>query len=332
MSVFENTGLLNAVATEALRRYPFGADDEAWLLQLSENATYLVVNSKTGSKDGVLRVGRPGYHTLEEYQSEMAWLRQINDYTPLLVANPLEATDGSNIQIVKGSDGKDYYCVICEFLEGSSPDENDEKNAVRQYEALGKTTAYLHRQTEIWNGTKRLKRCTWTYDTIIGDHAIWGPWRAMPDLTPEIEHDLDHCSHVIRKRLERYGRNDQNFGLIHADLRVSNLLVEGDQIKVIDFDDCGFGWHLHDLASALSFIETKPIVPDLVNAWLDGYRKVLPFTDTDFMEIDTFIMMRRMQLMAWIASHLDSDPVKELSVGFTEGTMELADRYLRLFG
>ncbi|HCH21835.1 MAG TPA: serine kinase, partial [Bifidobacterium sp.] len=91
MSVFENTGLFNAVATEALRRYPFGADDEARLLQLSENATYLVVNSKTGSKDGVLRVGRPGYHTLEEYQSEMAWLRQINDYTPLLVANPLEA-------------------------------------------------------------------------------------------------------------------------------------------------------------------------------------------------------------------------------------------------
>ena len=86
------------------------------------------------------------------------------------------------------------------------------------------------------------------------------------------------------------------------------------------------------MASALSFIETKPIVPDLVNAWLDGYRKVLPFTDTDFMEIDTFIMMRRMQLMAWIASHLDSDPVKDLSVGFTKGTMELADRYLRLFG
>ena len=131
MSIFANTGLFNDVATQALRRYPFGAADEARLLQLSENATYLVVNPETGSKDGVLRVGRPGYHTLEEYQGEMAWLRQINDYTPLLVANPLEAMDGSNIQIVKGPDGKDYYCVICEFLEGASPDENDEKNAVR---------------------------------------------------------------------------------------------------------------------------------------------------------------------------------------------------------
>lgn len=121
MSVFENTSLFNDVAVQALRRYPFGADDEVRLLQLSENATYLVVNHETGSKDGVLRVGRPGYHTLEEYQGEMAWLRQINDYTPLIVANPLETSDGANIQIVKGSDGKDYYCVICGFSKARHP-------------------------------------------------------------------------------------------------------------------------------------------------------------------------------------------------------------------
>lgn len=332
MSVFENTKLFDDVAAQAVARYPFGDEDRARILQYSENATYLVENPRTGAKDGVLRVGRPGYHTYEEYQSEMAWLRQINDYTPLIVANPIEAKDGSNIQVITGPDGRDYYCVICEFLTGTSPDENDEKNAVRQYRALGATTAYLHRQTEIWNGTKRLKRCEWTYDTIIGEHAIWGPWQAMPGLTREQTAELTHCSEIIRRRLERYGRNEQNFGLIHADLRIANLLVEGEQIKVIDFDDCGFGWHLHDLASALSFIETKEIVPDLVNAWLDGYREVLPFTDTDFMEIDTFIMMRRLQLMAWIAGHLDSDPVKDLSVGYIDGTMELADRYLRLFG
>ena len=139
-------------------------------------------------------------------------------------------------------------------------------------------------------------------------------------------------SGIIKKRLERYGKTEDNYGLIHADLRLANLLLEEDQIKVIDFDDCGFGWHLHDLASALSFIEEKPIVPKLVNAWLDGYKKVLPFTDTDFEEIDTFIMMRRMQLTAWLASHRESGPVAELSRGWMDGTIELAERYVRLFG
>ena len=49
-------------------------------------------------------------------------------------------------------------------------------------------------------------------------------------------------------------------------------------------------------------------------------------------KIDTFIMMRRLQLTAWLASHQESGPVAELSVGWMDGTMELAERYLRLFG
>ena len=331
MSVFENTNVFDDVAGEAIQAYPLSAGAHARLLQLSENATYLVEDAH-GAPEGILRVGRPGYHTLDEYRSEMAWLRQINDYTPLIVANPLRAADGSDIQIVHAGDGDDYFCVMYEFLTGTAPDENDEAAAVRQFRALGETTAYLHRQTEIWNGTRELTRWEWTYDTILGDGAIWGDWRAMPGLTDANIAEFSRCCDVIRRRLERYGRNEHNYGLIHADLRVANLLVEGEQIKVIDFDDCGFGWYLHDLASALSFIETKPIVPDLVNAWLDGYRKVMPFTDTDFLEIDTFIMMRRLQLMAWIGSHLDSDPVKELAEGYIDGTTELANRYLRLFG
>ena len=71
--------------------------------------------------------------------------------------------------------------------------------------------------------------------------------------------------------------------------------------------------------------------PIWVNAWLDGYRKVLPFTDTDFVEIDTFIL-RRIQMMAWMGSHQDSTPVQGYIQGYMEGTMNLVERYLRLFG
>ena len=57
---------------------------------------------ETGEKEGVLRISRPGYHTLDELNSEMKWLRQINDYTPLLVANPIKGLDGKNIQEITG--------------------------------------------------------------------------------------------------------------------------------------------------------------------------------------------------------------------------------------
>ena len=151
------------------------------------------------------------------------------------------------------------------------------------------------------------------------------------DTSVTIDDILNEVEKIIEKRLKRYGKTDTNYGLIHADLRHTNILIDGDQIKDIDFDDCGFGWHLHDLAAALSLVEEKPYVPKLVNAWLDGYKKVLPFTDTDFEEIDTFIMMRRLQFTAWLASHADSDPAKEVT-NWMEGTMQLAERYKRLFG
>lgn len=329
---FENTQLFDQIATDALEKYGWQDTDESKLIVLSENATYMVKNKNTGEKDGVLRISRPGYHTKSELNSEMKWLRQINEYTPLVVANPIKGVDGKNIQVVKGSDGEDYFCVICEYLPGKAPDENNEAKMVKQFSYLGETTAYLHRQTEIWNGTAKLDRMEWNFDTIIGEHAAWGRWQDFPEMTEEAEKLLDQVARIIKKRLQRYGKTENNYGLIHADLRLANLLLEDDQIKVIDFDDCGFGWHLHDLASALSFIEDKPIVPKLVNAWLDGYRKVLPFTDTDFEEIDTFIMMRRMQLTAWLASHKESGPVAELSEGWMDGTIELAERYIRLFG
>ena len=90
---FENVDLFDAVANASLEKYGWQDRCEAKLIVLSENATYMVKNKETGEKEGVLRISRPGYHTLDELNSEMKWLRQINDYTPLLVANPIKGLD-----------------------------------------------------------------------------------------------------------------------------------------------------------------------------------------------------------------------------------------------
>lgn len=323
--------LFDKVANSALSKYGWQETDEANLIVLSENATYIIKNKKTGEKDGVLRVSRPGYHTLSELNSEMMWLRQINDFTPLVVANPIAGLDGKNVQQVKGADGKIYFCVAFKFLSGENPDENDEKNLASQFEILGETTACLHLQTKNWAESKNLDRTEWNFENVIGEAAKWGDWRKFPDMTAENQNCLENVVKIIKKRLGNYGKNESNYGLIHADLRLSNLLFENGKIKLIDFDDCGFCWHLFDLACSLSFIETKPFVPELVASWISGYKKVLPFSDADFEEIPTFIMMRRLQLTAWLGSHHQSFPVPELKKGWLDGTMELAERYRKRF-
>ena len=44
--------------------------------------------------------------------------------------------------------------------------------------------------------------------------------------------------------------------------------------------------------------------------------------------IPTFVMLRRLKLTAWVASHAHADSAIAFTDGFTEGTARLAERYL----
>ena len=107
---------------------------------------------------------------------------------------------------------------------------------------------------------------------MVGPHAFWGSWRAAIGLTPAGVAIIEGALGVIDARLARYGSGPDRFGLVHADLHLANLLVHDTNLRIIDFDDCGFSWFMYDFATAVSFIEHQPNVPDLLSAWTAGYR------------------------------------------------------------
>ena len=115
---------------------------------------------------------------------------------------------------------------------------------------------------------------------------------------------------------------------MHADTRLANLLVHEGSTAVIDFDDAGFGWYLYDLGTAVSFFEHDPAVPSLIAAWLEGYRHVAELPAEDEAEIWTFIMFRRLLLVAWIGSHRAAPDAAALGEAYTADSCDLADRYL----
>jgi Ser/Thr protein kinase RdoA (MazF antagonist) len=137
---------------------------------------------------------------------------------------------------------------------------------------------------------------------------------------------------AIGKRLAAYGKGPGRFGLIHGDLRLANLLIDGPRVKVIDFDDCGFGWHMYDAATPVSFYEHEPQVPALIDSWKKGYRRAAELTRDDEAEIPTFIMLRRLLLVAWIGSRHETDLAKSKGITYTNGTAGLCEDYLSQFG
>jgi Ser/Thr protein kinase RdoA (MazF antagonist) len=89
---------------------------------------------------------------------------------------------------------------------------------------------------------------------------------------------------------------------------------------------------MYDAATPVSFYEHEPQVPALIEAWLKGYRSVAPLSAEDEAEIPTFVMLRRLLLVAWIGSHHETDLAQSMGVAYTEGTVGLCEDYLSRFG
>ena len=90
------------------------------------------------------------------------------------------------------------------------------------------------------------------------------------------------------------------FGMIHSDLHLGNLMADGDSLTMIDFDDAGFGWFAHELAVALHPVLEEPWEDDARSALIDGYRTVHPLSAADEASIDTFVTMRSLMIIGWL--------------------------------
>jgi Ser/Thr protein kinase RdoA (MazF antagonist) len=67
---------------------------------------------------------------------------------------------------------------------------------------------------------------------------------------------------------------------------------------------------------------------ELMDAWADGYRSVEPLAAEQAAALPIFVMLRRMQLTAWIASHAETPTAQSMGVPYTDGTIALAERHL----
>jgi Ser/Thr protein kinase RdoA (MazF antagonist) len=112
----------------------------------------------------------------------------------------------------------------------------------------------------------------------------------------------------LRHELQAMGRGADEYGWIHGDLHLWNLLFRGREAGAIDFSDGGLGHHAHDLAKTLQYLHAplpgfqdhSPMAPRMREQLLAGYARHRALPPDVEHQIDVYLAVHALNTVEWI--------------------------------
>jgi Ser/Thr protein kinase RdoA (MazF antagonist) len=279
-----------------------------------ENRVYRVIRPEG---DLALRIKRPGYRHEDELRSELDWLAAM-DRAGLHVPRPLPSRAGKLLEEV-GSGFADVIEWLPGLPLGQSRAALDLADRIGTFRSLGREMARLHLASDAWKPPAGFRRCHWDMDGLLGETPVWGRFWDNPTLDPATRDLFQTFRRLARDRLAE-AQPGLDHGLIHADLVRENILLDGRTIRLIDFDDGGFGYRAFDLATTLLKNRTEPDYPDLRAALIAGY---LAERDLSLSLLDLFIAIRALTYVGWIVPRIAEDRGDERNARFVAEARDL---------
>ncbi|MGO4908834.1 phosphotransferase enzyme family protein [Pseudorhodobacter sp. W20_MBD10_FR17] len=278
----------DAIVKSALNHWGFQGTS-CHLIAARENYVYRV---DTQTRPVALRLHRPGLRSQAELISELEWMAVLAR-GGISVPAPIPSLDGSIF-----AQFDDTFVDVVTWLEGDALTQSPTPQA---YHGLGKTMARCHEITNAWTPPSHFTRPLWDADGLVGDAPLWGPFWENPTLSPAQKTRLEAFRDQARNVL-----NEGTFdvGLIHADLVPENVLTCGDTLRLIDFDDGGFGYRLFDLATVTHRSRRNDPTGALARAVVDGYKTE---RDIDLTHLPLFEALRACTYIGWITPRLSED-------------------------
>ena len=322
-----------ALVRDALPLWDIDGNSPLALLKLRENGVYSVFDQATARKY-VVRVHRACYHSDAELRSEWQWIGSLTEYgvlTPALrrssnnrmfeIVETTGVPEPRQVDIVDWIEGMQLGSLE-EGLEGAAHEIRE------QFITLGSIMAKMHNHAEHWREPEGFTRHAWDLDGLTGDRPFWGRFWELPALSSRQKDRMLEVRDKLRTELTALGTAPDRYGLIHADLVYENILTDEDGVRVIDFDDCGYGWYLFDLATSIFFLQGTEHFNLAQETLIMGYRKNRPLTDEHLSWLPTIFMARATTYLGWMHTRSETETAKEMTPFIIELVFSLVDDYL----
>ncbi len=273
------------------------------LIRDRENAVYEM--RLRNSQRAALRLHRAGYQGAASIKSELWWCQALAQ-AGLPVPAPVNAK--SDDQLVHLSTGR--LASVIEWVPGDPlgeagvPLPGSAADQSARHFALGRLIAQFHAATDALTLPADFTRPRWDIPGLVGDTPFWGRFWEHPSLTQAEADHLQKARAYLDGRLAKHLVEGGDFGLIHADVLRENVLVDGSAMSLIDFDDSGFGFRLHDLGTVLSQNLYEPALPDIAHALIAGYTTLRP---ANLEMVAVFTLARTLASVGWTMPRLAAD-------------------------
>ncbi|MFF4159203.1 phosphotransferase enzyme family protein [Streptomyces sp. NPDC001678] len=303
------------------------------LVQYEDNAVYFVEGS-SGKDPGetalyMLRISVRDGRSPAEQNSELDWMAALVADKAVTVPAPVATrSSGKVVTVEEPGWPEPATAVVFEWIPGRASPPYGRPRVAGE---LGAITARLHEHASGFRPPAGFVRPSWGHADVFENGAAMTDPTARDRLREDERRTLREVCAAVRERLPEQSAAD--WGVIHADLHRGNLVGTPDgTVAVIDFDDCGWGFYMLDVATVLSSVlrtcRKEPGAYDrFAEGYLDGYRSVreLPPAAARF---DEFLVMRDMIILNFV---LGSRNAAVLSWGpqRAQGILRLMQNYLK---
>ena len=225
--------------------------------------------------------------------SELTWLDALAHETTVSVQTPQRSLDGKMIVVGEHIGVSEPYPVtVLSWLEGQILTQD--QRSPHHFYRLGQLVAKLHHHAQHWMPAFELDRPLYDSTSVLESDNV-----SISQLPENVQEYLRRLHEQLQEVEQLLGKGPDQFGLIHSDLSFGNVLFTDDAVLPIDFDDCGFGYYLYDLAVILAGPWERPGFQQRRNALLHGYREICELPDEHLDLIPALMAMRASSLGQW---------------------------------
>lgn len=275
------------------------------LVRMISSRENVVYEMNTSQGRAALRLHRLGYQNETAIRSELWWCAAMAA-KGVAVSKPLPARDGA--LLVRLPTGRDASAISwidgVPLGEASKPFDLPLDQIVKHYQSLGRLLAHMHKVTDSLALPADFIRPRWDIDGLVGENPFWGRFWDHPAATSDQARILTRARIYLRERLTQHAADGGDFGPIHADVLRENVIVNGDAVSLIDFDDSGFGFRLYDLGTAMTQNLYDTAYVQIRDALIAGYSETRPATVA---LVELFTLMRTCASVGWTAPRLAPD-------------------------